>query len=81
MSARHHFVRELTLAAANVAWTNKIIAEQRRRVARVKCRGGDNGDAEDLLEMMLEVWTHHQGVHNLLLHAVLIAAARPAMAY
>ena len=52
MSARHHFVKELTLAAANVAWTNKIIAAQRRRVARVKCKGGDNGDAEDLLEMM-----------------------------
>jgi hypothetical protein len=31
MSAYHHFVKELAVAAANVAQTNKIIAEQRRR--------------------------------------------------
>ena len=81
MSAYHHFVKELAVAAANVAQTNKIIAEQRRRIARVRCRGGNTGDAEDVLETMLDVRAHHQDVHNQLLFAVLTATARPAMTY
>ena len=81
MSARRHFVKELTVAAAHVARTNKVIAEQRRRIARIKCKGGNTDHAEDLLETMLDVRAHHQGVHYQLLHALLTATARPAMAY
>ena len=81
MSARNHFLRELTLAAAHVAQSNKIIAMQRRRIARIQCKGGNTGHAEDFLETMLQVRGHHQGVHNQLLHALLTTTARPAMAY
>ena len=81
MSSRRHFVKELAVVAAKVTQTNKIIAAQRRRIARVKCKGGNTGDAEDFLETMLEVRAHHQGVHNQLLHALLTVTTRPAMAY
>jgi hypothetical protein len=81
MSARSHFVKELTLAAAHVAQTNKNMATQRRRIARIKCAGGNTGQAEDLLEAMLDVHARHEGVHNQLLHALLTATTRPAMAY
>ncbi len=81
MSARSHFVKELTLAAARVAQSDKIIAGQRRHVARLKCKGGNIRFAEDFLETMLEVRVHHQGVHYQLLHALLTTTARPAIAY
>lgn len=81
MSSRRHFVRELAVVAAKVAQSNKIIAAQRRRIARVKCKGGYTGDAEDFLETMLEARAHHQGVHNQLLHALPTVTIRPAMAY
>jgi len=60
MSARSHFVKELTLAAAHVAQTNKNMATQRRRIARIKCAGGNTGQAEDLLEAMLDVHARHE---------------------
>lgn len=81
MSARRRFVKELALAAARVAQTNKIIATQRRRIARLKCKGSETGHAEDLLETMIDLRTHLQDVQNRLLHALQTAAARPAMAY
>ena len=81
MSARRHFVKELTLAAAHIAQANRIITVQRRRIARIKYEGGETGHAEDFLDAMLEVRAHHQDIHNQLLHALLTAAARPAMAY
>jgi hypothetical protein len=81
MSARSDFMSELTLAAAKVVQSNKIIAEQRRRIARVKCKGDNTGDAEDFLETMLEVRAHHQDFHNYLLHALLTVTTRPAMPY
>jgi hypothetical protein len=79
MSARRQFVKELTLAAANVSQTNKIVAAQRRRIARIKCKGGDTGYAENILEMILDVRDHHQGVHYQLLYALLTTTTRPAM--
>lgn len=81
MFGRRQFVDELALIAAKVAQTNEIIAAQRRRIARAKCRSSNTTDAEDFLETMLEVRAHHQEVHNQLLHALLTATARPAMAY
>jgi hypothetical protein len=81
MSARRRFVKELALAAARVAQTNQIIATQRRRIARLKCKGCETGHAEDLLETMIDLRTHLQDVQNRLLHALLTAGARPAMAY
>lgn len=81
MSARFDFVNELALAAAHVAQTTKIISVQRRRIARPKCKGRNRDHAEDFLETMLEVRAHHQDIHNKLLHALLTATARPAMAY
>ena len=81
MSARSHFVKELTLAAARVAQSDKIIAGQRRHIARLKCKGGNIGFAKDILETMSEVHAHHQGVHNQLLRALLTTTTRPAMPY
>ena len=81
MSSRSHFVKELTLAAAHAAQTNKNIVTQRKRIARIRCAGGNAGHAEDLLEAMLDVHAHHQGVHNQLLYALLTVTTRPAMAY
>jgi hypothetical protein len=81
MFGRRQFVNELALVAAKVAQTNEIIAAQQRRIARAKCRSSKATDAEDFLETMLEVRAHHLGVHDQLLHALLTAIARPAMAY
>jgi hypothetical protein len=81
MSARSEFMNELTLAAAKVVQSSKIIAEQRRRIARVKCKGGNTEDAEDFLETMLEVRAHRQDVHDHMLHALLTVTTRPAMPY
>ncbi len=81
MFARSHFVKELTLLAAHVARTNKAIAEQRKHIARLKCKGGNASHAEDLLETMLDLRAHHQGIHNQLLHALLTTTTRPAIAY
>jgi hypothetical protein len=81
MSARRHFMNELTLVAAHVAQTNKNIATQRRRIARIKCAGGNTRHAENLLETMLDVRAHHQGVHNHFLYALLTTTTRPAMGY
>ena len=81
MSARSHFVKELALAAARVVQSDKIIAVQRRHIARLKCKGSNIRYAEDILETMLEVHAHHHGVHTQLLHALLTTTARPAMAY
>jgi hypothetical protein len=81
MFARRHFVNELALAAAHVAQTNKNIATQRKRIARIRCAGGNSAHAEDLLDAMLDVHAHYQGVHNQLLYALLTVTTRPAMAY
>jgi hypothetical protein len=81
VSARRHFVNELTLAAANVAYTNRVIAAQQKRIARIRCKGGNTGHAEDLLETMLDVSAHHQGIHDRLLYALLTATTHPVMAY
>jgi hypothetical protein len=81
MSARSHFVKELSLAAARVAQSDRIIAGQRRHIARLRCKGGNIGHAEDILETMLDVRDHYQDVHYQLLHALLTTTTRPAMAF
>jgi hypothetical protein len=81
MSARSHFVKELVFAAERVAQSDKIVAGQRRHVARLRCKGDHTGFAEDILETMLEVRAHHHGVHYQLLHALLTTTTRPAMPY
>jgi hypothetical protein len=78
MSAYHHFVKNLP---SPLQTSHRSIAEQRRRIARVRCRGGNTGDAEEVLETMLDVQAHHQDVHNQLLFAVLTTTARPVMAH
>jgi hypothetical protein len=81
MSARSHFVKELVFAAARVAQSDRIIAEQRRHIARLKCKGGNIGCAENILETMLDVHDHYLGVHYQLLHALLTTSTRPAMPF
>jgi len=81
MSARGRFVKELALAAERVAQSDRIIAGQRRHIARIKCKGGSAGYAETILETMLDMRDHYQGLHYQLLHALLTTTTRPAMAF
>ena len=81
MSVRQHFMNELAFAAESVAHANKIIAEQRRRIARLKCKGGNADHAEDLLEIMLDRRIICQDFHDQLLHALLTTTTRPVMPY
>ena len=81
VSARHQFVKELASAAESVAYATKIIVEQQRRVARLKCKGRKADHAEYLLEIMLERRSAYQDFHNELLLALLTSSARPAMGY
>ena len=70
------------LGAEWEGWTeDKAIAEQRKHIARLKCKGGNASHAEDLLETMLDVRAHHQDIYNQLLHALLTVTIRPAIAY